>query len=157
MQDIIAQIHKLLLKKQKTIATAESCSGGLLSSLLTKMSGSSRYFILGVTTYSNKAKESILGIRHSSITKNGAVSAIVASKMAGSVRRIAKTSLGIGITGIAGPGGGTPQKPVGTVFIAIDSPNKQICKRFLFKGDRTTVRRKAASKALELLKAILIK
>lgn len=155
MQDIINQIHKLLLEKRKTIAVAESCSGGLTSSLLTKISGSSRYFILGIVAYSNKAKEDILGIRHSYVIKNGAISSIVASKMAGSIRKISKANLGIGITGIAGPTGGAPQKPVGTVFIAIDSKNKKICKKFLFKGSRVAIRRKTALKALELLREII--
>jgi nicotinamide-nucleotide amidase len=152
MENLIKQIHKLLLKKAKTVAVAESCTGGLLSNLHTQNSGSSRYFILGVVAYSNKAKEKILKIPRSSLIKFGAVSAPVASRMARSIRKIVKTDFGIGITGIAGPSGSTPHKPVGTVFVAINSENKRICKKFHFKGSRSIIRKKAALAALELLK-----
>lgn len=151
LQDIIFQAHKSLLKSGKTVATAESCTGGLLSTLLTELSGSSKYFCLGVVTYSNKAKEKILGIPGSVIAKNGAVSASVAQSMAQKVRRLAKTDLGIGITGIAGPTGGTIKKPVGTVFIAVDNKDRSACIEFHFTGNRTSIRKKAAIKALQLL------
>jgi PncC family amidohydrolase len=152
MEAIVNQIHKSLLKKRKTIAVAESCTGGLLSSLLTRNPGSSKYFILGVVTYSNKAKETLLKIPHSIIAKNGAVSKPVAKLMAERIRKIAKTHFGIGITGIAGPGGLTPQKPVGTVLIAIDSKYGKICEKYHFRGNRLAIRKKAALKSLELLK-----
>ena len=155
MEHIVNQIHLLLMKKQKTVAVSESCTGGLLSKLLTDISGSSKYFILGLVAYSNKSKENILKISSSVINKQGAVSKIVAAAMAKSIKKIAKTDFGIGITGIAGPTGGTPEKPIGTVFIAVDSKNKKICKRFLFHGNRNTVRRKTALKSLELLKGLL--
>lgn len=155
MERIINQAHKLLIKKQKTIAVAESCTGGLLSNFLTQIPGSSQYFILGVVAYSNKAKEIILRVPSAFIAKHGAVSKEVASLMAGGIRKIAKTDFGIGITGIAGPSGGTPQKPVGTVFIALDSKNKNISKKFYFSGSRLTVRKKAALKALELLRGLI--
>ena len=154
-QHIVSQIHKLLIKKQKTIAVAESCTGGSLSELLTDISGSSQYFILGVVTYSNKAKESILKIPHFFISKNGAVSKNVTSRMALRIRKIAKTDFGVGITGIAGPTGGTPGKPVGTVFIALATKNKTTCKKFHLTGKRSTIREKAALKSLELLKRML--
>lgn len=156
MEKLIKEIYKLLLKKAKTVAVAESCTGGLLSNLLTQNSGSSRYFILGVVAYSNRAKEKILKIPRSSLIKFGAVSAGVASRMAQGIRKIAKTDFGIGITGIAGPTGGTPHKPVGTVFIAIDSKNKKLCQKFHFSGHRLTVRKKAALKSLKLLKQLLV-
>ncbi len=155
MQSIANQIHKLLIKRQKTIATAESCTGGLLSASLTRFPGSSKYFILGITTYSNKAKENILKIPSSLIAKKGAVSGETALLMASRVKKIAISDFGIGITGIAGPTGGTLKKPVGTVFIAIDSGNKKICHKFIFKGSRSNIRKKAALKTLELLLTIV--
>lgn len=155
MQNIIKHIHKSLIKKNKTIATAESCSGGILSSLLTQSSGSSQYFILGVITYSNQAKNNILKIPLSIITGNGAASKDVACLMAKNIRRIAKTDLGIGITGIAGPTGATPDKPVGTVFISVTNKNKTICKKFIFQGSRASIRKQSALKSLQLLKLFL--
>lgn len=104
---------------------AESCTGGLLSNLLTQIPGSSKYFILGVVAYSNQAKENILKIPRDIIVKKGAVSKNVAELLAKAVRLMAKTDFGIGITGTAGPTGGSREKPVGTVFIAIDTKNKK--------------------------------
>jgi len=155
MRKIIFKIHDLLIEKEKTIAVAESCTGGLLSALLTQVSGSSQYFMLGVTSYSNSAKATILKIPSMVIAKNGAVSKNVASRMAASVRKLAKTDLGIGITGIAGPTGNSPGKPVGTVFIAINSKTKKTCNKYIFKGNRKAIREKAALKSLELLKKML--
>jgi nicotinamide-nucleotide amidase len=155
MERIVNQIHGLLIKNKKTIAIAESCTGGLLSNLLTQISGSSQYFILGVVVYSNKAKETILKIPSSIITKNGAVSKQVAIKMARNIRKLAKTDFGIGVTGIAGPTGAIPSKPVGTVFIAIDTKNKKICKRFHFTGNRINIRKNAVLKSLDLLKLLV--
>ncbi len=155
MQHIINQIHKPLIKKKKTVAVAESCTGGLLSSLLTTLSGSSRYFILGVVAYSNAVKTRILGISPALIAQKGAVSFEVARKMADGVKKIAKTDIGIGITGIAGPTGAIAGKPVGTVFIALTSAKKKNCQKFLFTGNRLTIRNKAVLKSLELLKNLL--
>lgn len=155
MQGIVSKIHLTLIKKGKTVAVAESCTGGLLSNLLTRISGSSKYFILGIVAYSNKTKENILKIPSQLIAKKGAVSREAAKIMAQAVRKLAKTDFGIGITGIAGPSGATAKKPVGTVFIAIDSKNKKICQRFLFKGNRDTIRKKAALKAVALLKLLV--
>jgi PncC family amidohydrolase len=155
MERLLDQIHDSLLKTGKTVGVAESCTGGLLSELLTQNPGSSGYFNLGVITYSNKAKETVLGIPTRIIKKNGAVSKETAQKMAHSVRTLAKTDFGMGITGIAGPSGGTPEKPPGTVFIAIDAKNKKICEKFVFQGSRAAIRKKAAEKALELLSKFL--
>lgn len=154
-EHIVRQIHISLIKNKKSIAVAESCTGGILAGLFTQIGGSSRYFILGVVAYSNKAKEIILKIPPSIIKKYGAVSETTARLMAQSIRRIANTDLGIGITGIAGPKGATPGKPVGTVFIALDSGKRKICKRFAFKGNRVLIRKRAALKALALLKKVL--
>lgn len=155
MEQVVNKIHKFLTKFKKTIAVAESCTGGELSNLLTQTPGSSKYFISGAVAYSNKAKETILKIPHPIIARYGAVSKHVASLMAKSIRKIAKTDFGIGITGIAGPTGGTLFKPIGTVFIAINSKNKKICKKFHFKGSRMAIRKRAALESLELLKKIL--
>ncbi len=153
-QHIVEQIHTSLIKNKKTVAVAESCTGGLLSNILTQLSGSSKYFILGIVTYSNKAKENILKIPRQLIAKKGAVSGEVAQKMAQQVRKLAKTDFGIGTTGIAGPTGATAQKPVGTVFMAINSGKKNICKKYHFKGNRAAIRKKAAWKSLELLREL---
>jgi len=156
MQKIALKIHSLLLKRHKTIAVAESCTGGLLASIITRNPGSSKYFILGVVTYSNTAKAKILGIPKALIAKKGAVSKEVAILLAQKVRKVAKTDLGIGITGIAGPGGAIPQKPVGTVYICVASDKRFICRKFKFSGTRTAIQKKSALKALELLKMCLI-
>jgi len=155
MQDILKKVHQLLIKKKKTVATAESCTGGLLSYSLTKIPGSSQYFLLGVCAYSNKAKIDILKIPSLIIQEKGAVSKETAKLMAHSVRNLAKSDFGIGITGIAGPTGASPSKPVGTVFIAIDKKNKTLCKKFIFTGSRNHIRRSATLKALLLLKRML--
>jgi nicotinamide-nucleotide amidase len=152
MRQIISQVHNSLLKPEKTIAVAESCTGGLLSAMLTELSGSSKYFTLGVVTYNNKAKEKILGIPSSVLANKGAVSEDVAKLMAQKVRKLAKTDFGIAITGIAGPTGATLRKPVGTVFIAIADKNKIICKKFSFKGTRSSIRTHSALEALKLLR-----
>jgi len=148
----IRQIHKLLIKLRKTVSVAESCTGGLISQLLTQEPGSSNYFLLGVTAYSNQAKQRILNIPKEIISVKGAVSYETASLMAKQVKLLSKSNFAIGVTGIAGPTGAVPGKPVGTVFIAISGPKKDICKKFRFTGNRASVREKAATKALELLK-----
>lgn len=155
MQAKIRQIHRLLTKNGKTVAVAESCTGGLLSAMLTQLSGSSRYFILGIVAYGNNAKETVLKIPLRLIAEKGAVSKEVAQGMANSARKLGGTDFGIGITGIAGPSGATSQKPLGLVFIALESKNKKLCERFIFEGNRETVRKKAALKALALLGAAL--
>jgi nicotinamide-nucleotide amidase len=155
MDRIRVYIYNRLLCTQKTLSVAESCTGGLTSKILTDLPGSSRYFILGVITYSNKSKTKILGIPAKLIVKKGAVSKEVAEKMAHSIRRIAKTDYSIGITGIAGPTGATADKPVGTVFIAVSNNKKVISKKFLFKGKRSSIRNQASLSSLKLLKSIL--
>ena len=148
-------ISQLLIKKGKTIAIAESCTGGLLANLVTNIPGSSQYFLLGIVAYSNQAKTSLLGIPAILIKRHGAVSRQVAQLMAEKIRRIASASFGIGITGIAGPLGATPAKPRGTVFISVATRNKAVTKRFHFAGSRLVVKRKAALKTLSILKRLL--
>ena len=155
MEHIARKIHSSLIKSGKTVAVAESCTGGLISKHLSELSGSSSYFLLGVVAYSNKTKEKILKIPQQLILKKGAVCQEVARKMASSIKNIAVADFGIGITGIAGPKGGTLEKPVGTVFIAVAGKNKTVCKKFNFKGNRVAVRKKSSLEALKLLKKYL--
>jgi len=155
MQGISRKIHKLLLAKRKTLATAESCTGGLLSHLITQNPGSSGYFLLGVNAYSNQAKELLLKIPHRLIVKKGAVSPEVALQMARNIRRIIRADFGIGITGIAGPGGATADKPLGTVFIAVSGKKQNLCRKFILQGSRSSIKKKASLKSLELLKNLI--
>ena len=148
MQNIVKQIHTRLLKAGQTVAIAESCTGGIVSSLLTNLPGSSSFFKLGVVAYSNEAKHKVLNIPRSKIKQHGAVSCQVAKMMANSVRLLAKTDIGIGITGIAGPGGATAKKPAGTVYIAVSSRTRTLCRKFRFKGRRAKIRNQASRAAL---------
>lgn len=156
MQPIVRQIHKLLLKKHLSVALAESCTGGLVSKLLTDLSHSSRYFITGLVVYSNKSKAKLLKIPPGLIARHGAVSEKIAVLMAQNVRKAAKSDFGIGLTGIAGPSGGTTLKPVGTVYIAVSGRRNTSCSLFHFQGSRDNIRRKSALKSLELLKQKII-
>ena len=153
LNKILKQIHKKLLRKEKTVAIAESCTGGLLSSLLTSLPGASSYFLLGVVTYSNRSKETILNIPAKTITKYGAVSCQVAILMAKNIRRKTKADFGLSITGIAGPTGALATKPIGTVFIALAHKNKTLCRSFLLPGKRENIRKQSTREALRLLDA----
>ncbi len=140
-----------LIKHKKTLATAESCTGGLLADRLTNVPGSSAFFLLGVISYDNAAKIKILKIPSILLKKHGAVSQAVAEKMAQNVRKILNTDYGIGITGIAGPSGRTAEKPVGLVFIAVSDKNKTLVKEYRFKGSRLSIKRQASTAALNIL------
>ena len=134
------------------IATAESCTGGLLAKRLTDVAGSSRYVDRGYVTYANEAKVELLGVDAEAIATHGAVSAAVAAAMAHGARVRAKVDVGVGITGIAGPDGGSEQKPVGTVFIAVSSPLGDAVRVHRFFGTRATVRERAAQCALDMVR-----
>ena len=149
------QIHNRLAKQKKTISVAESCTGGLLCSLLTSLPGSSDYFLLGVVAYSNKSKERILNISVKIITRYGAVSRQVAILMAQNIRKKTRADFGLSITGIAGPAGATPDAPVGTVYICLSAKNKNLCRKFNFSGSRGNIRKKSTQEALRLLCAHL--
>jgi nicotinamide-nucleotide amidase len=155
LERIFQQAHNKLIRRKQTIAVAESCSGGGLSSKLTKHPGASRYFLLGVVAYSNGSKVKILGIPQKIIAKYGAVSNQVAVLMARNIRKKAKADLGISITGLAGPTGATANKPIGLVFISLSSKNKNICREFHFRGSRQEIREKSTQEALRLLCAHL--
>jgi len=149
---IESDIGNILRKHKMTIAAAESCTGGLLSSRLTDSSGSSDYFVMGIVAYSNKIKENILGVSPMLLQKYGAVSKQVALEMAKGARLLADTDVGVGVTGIAGPAGGTKKKPVGLVYIALVMDNKRIVKEFRFKGSRRDIKLQASEAGLILIR-----
>lgn len=152
---ILKQIHRTLLTRQKTVSLAESCTGGIISSLLTSQSGSSGYFLSGVVAYSNKSKELLLGIPEKTIVKYGAVSEKIAKLMAENIRKKTNADFGLSVTGLAGPSGANKNKPVGTVFISLSDENRNICRKFSFSGSRQSIRKKSAQEALKLLCAHL--
>lgn len=139
-----------------TVATAESCTGGLVAHRLTEVPGSSKYFMEGVVTYSNEAKTRLLGVPRELIEAHGAVSAEVAEAMAVGVKRRAGTDFGLSVTGIAGPGGGSEEKPVGLVYVALADDAHTEHKRVLLPGDRHLIRSRASQFALDLLRRRLI-
>lgn len=145
------KLLEILKMKKLCLSAAESCSGGEFSSRITNVPGSSKVFLLGVVVYSNNAKNKVLKIPQDTIKSEGAVSNAVARLMSEHIRRLASSDLGIGITGIAGPGGGTKNKPVGTVFVAVSSRSKTWVKKFKFSGGRLEIKRKSADKAIEML------
>ena len=152
MIKLAKKVVKLLSKKRLKISFAESCTGGLLSSSITSISGSSKVFTLGFVTYSNQAKINILKIPKRIITKHGAVSYETCLSMVKNLNKISKTNISMSITGVAGPKGGTKQKPVGLVYIGIKKGNKILVKKFLFKDKkRNAIQRSTVKKSLNLL------
>lgn len=149
-------IGKLLEEKKLKLAVAESCTGGLLSHRITNIPGSSKYFVCGVVAYSNAAKNYLIKVPEKLIEKYGAVSKQVAIAMAKGVRVISGADVGLGITGIAGPTGGTATKPVGTVHIALSSKNKVLHRHFQFSGSRQLIKFYSTQQALILLKDYLL-
>lgn len=150
-------VGKMLLDQHKTVAIAESCTGGLVSDRITDISGSSDYFLGGVIAYSNQLKIDILGVSKDDINNYGAVSGTVAEQMASGIRKLANSDYGIGITGIAGPTGATDEKPVGLVYIGLSSKDNVYSKEFRFVGDRTGIKRWASQSALDMLRRELLK
>ena len=156
MKKLSQKIVKLLTKKKLKISCAESCTGGLLSSSITSISGSSKVFAIGLVTYSNQSKISILKVPINIIRKHGAVSYEACLSMVKNLSKISKTNISLSITGIAGPKGGTKKKPIGLVFIGIKKDNKTLVRKYLFKNmKRTTIQRTAVNKALNLILSIL--
>ncbi len=145
-------VGKLLRDKKKTVSTAESCTGGYISHLLTKEAGSSDYYIGSVISYAYEIKETELGVPHDVIVKYGAVSKQVVEQMAKAIREKYKTDYSISASGIAGPSGGTEEKPVGTVWVALATPTKVISEKFLFGNNRERNIQKTADAALNMLK-----
>jgi nicotinamide-nucleotide amidase len=142
--------------KQETLAVAESCTGGLLSQRITSISGSSRSFLGGAVVYSNELKTDFAGVPPELIAEHGAVSAEVAESLARGIRQRVGSSMGVGITGIAGPGGGTEEKPVGLVYIGVSYGKKTESLECHFRGDRDRIRQWASQQALDLIRRRLM-
>ena len=152
----IDKLHKKLIKKKYTISVAESCTGGLLSSKLTKLSGSSKYFKMGLITYSNIAKINILKINKKIIDKYGAVSSECCRSMVQNLSKISKSKINLSITGIAGPNGGSKEKPVGLVYIGVKKGNKILIIKNLFgKSKRTFIQNNTVEKCVKILLKII--
>jgi nicotinamide-nucleotide amidase len=152
-----AVVVKLLKQRNETLATAESCTGGLIANCITNISGASAVFLAGYVTYANSSKTDIVHVDAKLIEKHGAVSEPVACAMAEGARTRAASTYGLGTTGIAGPNGGSDEKPVGTIYIAVASgESKTVVKKFVFPTDRETFKQLAAQTALDLLRRKLI-
>ena len=152
MKKLIQFVIKLLGKKGLNISFVESCTGGLLSSSITSMNGSSKVFTLGLVTYSNESKIKILKVSKRIIIKHGAVSYETCLAMVKNLNKISKTNISVSITGVAGPSGCTKQKPVGLVYVGIKKGNKTLVNKYLFKvKKRSLIRRESVKKALSLI------
>ena len=152
MKKLSHKIVSLLKKKKFKISFAESCTGGLLSSSITSISGSSKVFSLGLVTYSNQSKINTLKVPKKIIIKYGAVSYETCLTMVKNLNKISNTNISVSITGIAGPKGGSKQKPVGLIYIAIKKGNKTLVKKYLFKNkQRKFIQRASVNKALNLI------
>ena len=156
MNKLIKKVVRALLKKKLKLAIAESCTGGMLSSAITSITGSSKIFTMGLVTYSNQSKNHLLKVSKQIIKKHGSVSVQTCFSMVNNLSRISKSNIAISITGIAGPSGGTKQKPVGLVYIGTKRGNKIKINRYLFKDKgRVYIRKKTVNKSLELILRIL--
>ena len=152
MKKLSQKIVNVLRKKGLKISFAESCTGGLLSSSITSISNSSKVFTIGLVTYSNQSKISLLKVPKKIISKHGAVSYETCLSMVKNLNKISKTNISVSITGIAGPKGGTKKKPVGLVFIGIKKGNKTLVKKYLFKNKkRSSIQKVTVYKALNLI------
>ena len=149
-------LHKKLIKKKLTISVAESCTGGLLAHNLTKLSNSSKYFQMGLTTYSNQAKIKILKINKNIIRKYGAVSSECCEAMVQSLSKISKSKINVSITGIAGPGGGSKEKPVGLVYIGIKKGKTLFIKENKFKSkNRNSIQKSTVLTVINIISKII--
>ena len=152
----IQLVHKKLIKKKLTLSVAESCTGGLLAHNFTKLANSSKYFQMGLTTYSNQAKIKILKINKNIIQKYGAVSKECCKAMVQNLFKISKSKINVSITGIAGPGGGTKEKPVGLVYIGIKKGNKIIINKTIFKSkSRKNIQSSTVNKVIRKILKII--
>lgn len=155
-QALEEKVGAALREKGWTLALAESCTGGLIASRVTDVAGSSDYFLGGVMAYSNEVKERLLGVRQETLVAVGAVSEETAREMAKGACQAIGSDVGVSVTCIAGPGGGTAEKPVGLTFIGAATPEIDLVERHEFEGDRQTIKRAAADAALELLLGALL-
>lgn len=149
--DLAARLGARCAALRLTVATAESCTGGLVAHLITEVPGSSAYLRGGIVAYADDVKRSALGVPREVLAAHGAVSAQVALAMAEGVRRVLGTDLGVAVTGVAGPDGGSEAKPVGLVYVAVAGLGAPDVRRFLWAGDRTANKRSSAEAALEML------
>jgi PncC family amidohydrolase len=147
----MAALHGKLRRRKLTVAAAESCTGGLLGAVLSAQGGSSEYFRGGAIVYSNEAKEILVDVAHQLIHSHGAVSSVVAGALARGSRSRLDAKIGLGITGISGPGGATPGKPVGLTYVAVDSDKHSAVKKHLWTYDRSGNRLASVGAALDLL------
>ena len=150
-KELLNKIFTLLTSKKLKVATAESCTGGLIAHTLTNISGSSDYFDRGIVSYSNKAKIELLGVSEDVLNRFGAVSEQVAKAMAEGVREKSNVDIGIATTGIAGPTGGTKDNPAGLVYVAVATHGGTVVKKFQFSGDRLGNKRSTCDAALSML------
>jgi len=155
-QDMEEVVGALLKQRRLKIAVAESCTGGLIGARITNIPGSSDYFERGAVTYSNLAKSEMLGVPAELIVQRGAVSSEVAAAMAEGIRQAAKTDIGLSVTGIAGPEGGSEQKPVGLVYTALATIQSVKTKEYRFLGDREQIRMQSSQMALDMVRRHLI-
>ncbi|MDI6709270.1 MAG: competence/damage-inducible protein A [Thermoanaerobacterales bacterium] len=154
--EVPERIVGALLKEQGlTVAAAESCTAGLVAGRLANVPGSSEYLLGGLVTYTNEMKENLLGVPAETLARYGAVSEETAVAMVHGVRRVTGADFGVGVTGIAGPGGGSADKPVGLVYIAVGGAEQVVCRRFYFPGDRFAVRQGAVNASLQILRTLL--
>jgi PncC family amidohydrolase len=144
-------VGELLLQRGLQLAVAESCTGGLISHLITNVAGSSAYYLGGVTSYANDAKVRLLGVNLGTLEKHGAVSAVTAREMARGIRLALAADVGISVTGIAGPSGGSADKPVGTVWIGLSTPDEEYARHYFWRGTRLAIKKQSAQAALNLL------
>jgi len=145
----------LLRNAGRTLAVAESCTGGLVSDMITNVPRSSRYFLAGIITYSNEAKVSLIGVSNSTLESFGAVSEQTAREMAHGVRKRCGADIGAAVTGIAGPGGGTSEKPVGLVYFAVNDGREVVVDRIVFPGDRLQIKRSSAERLIGMISDLL--
>jgi PncC family amidohydrolase len=145
------QIGPLLRQRGATLVSAESCTGGLIGHLVTNVSGSSYYYLGGVMAYANQVKQNVLGVRPETLQTDGAVSAPTALQMAHGACRLLSADYGLAVTGIAGPTGAVPGKPVGLVYIALVGPDVERCERHVWQGDRVANKMLSARRALQML------
>ena len=156
-EELESVLGRLLILHSLKLAAAESCTGGMIAHRITNVPGSSQYFERGVVAYSNESKIDILGVRSETISSHGAVSKQVAEEMASGIRRIAGTDIGISTTGIAGPAGGTPEKPVGLVWLGYADEEEALAVQFNFGDNRLRVKERATQAALELVRRRILK
>jgi nicotinamide-nucleotide amidase len=154
--ELAAVVGSLLVERGQSLAVAESCTGGLVAELLTEHAGASRFFVGGVVSYANEAKHELLGVPHEALAEWGAVSEPVARAMAGGARRRFGADWALALTGIAGPDGGSDEKPVGLVYIALAGPESAQCERHVFPGSRSEVRLRAAYAGLTLVRKTVL-